>query len=239
MSVAEQMTLGSVGSAGMEEQEFVYRPIPALVPVSMAFVFISLIAAMWDVLLVIPLVGVLVAAFAWRQVRRSQGTLSGGWLAATSLMLQLAMLTGFGALHVYCYATEVPEGFERIRFKTDISKKGFTTVDGQVGIHPDVQKLTDKKVMIKGYMYPTKQMTNIKSFVLCVDNGDCCFGGQPKPSDMILVKMQDDKTVNFYDNKVMVAVSGVFRVQPEVDETGLQPVYQLEGEFFGKAKTLH
>jgi hypothetical protein len=56
---------------------------------------------------------------------------------------------------------------------------------------------------------------------------------------MILVKMNGDKTVDFHDNKVMVAVSGIFKAEPTVDETGLHPVYQLEGEVFSKAKTLY
>ncbi|MEK6257939.1 MAG: DUF4190 domain-containing protein [Planctomycetota bacterium] len=239
MSVAEQMTLDSRGSMALEDEEFLYRPIPSLVPVSMAFVLISLVASIWDVLLIVPLIGATLAVMALRQIRHSQGTLSGSLLATASLSLQVAMFVGFAAMHAYSYATEVPPGYERINFTNDISKKGFTNQNGLLGIHPDVQKLVGQKVMIKGYMYPTKQMTGIKSFVLCRDNGDCCFGGQPKTTDMILVKMNGDKTVDFHDNKVMVSVSGVFKAEPTVDETGLQPVYQLEGEFFGKAKTLY
>jgi hypothetical protein len=239
MSAAEQMTLDSRNAASFEGDEFLYRPIPSLIPVSLAFVLISLVAGVWDVLLIIPFVGGTLAVMSLRQIRRSGGTLSGGWLACTSLSLQAIMFAGFAAMHAYSYATEVPDGYERVNFTSDISKKGFSNQYGRLGIHPDVQQLVGKKVMIKGYMYPTKQMRGLKSFVLCRDNGDCCFGGQPKPTDMILVKMTGDKTVDFHDNKVMVAVSGIFKAEPTVDETGLQPVYQLEGEFFGKAKTLY
>lgn len=239
MSVAEQMALDSRDSTAFEGEEFLYRPIPSLVPVSMAFVLISLVASIWDVLLIVPFIGATLALMSLRQIRHSEGTLSGSWLACASLTLQVAMFVGFAAMHAYSYATEVPPGYERINFTSDISKKGFSNQNGLLGIHPDVQKLVGQKVMIKGYMYPTKQMRGIKSFVLCRDNGDCCFGGQPKTTDMILVKMNGDKTVDFHDNKVMVSVSGVFKAEPTVDETGLQPVYQLEGEFFGKAKTLY
>lgn len=239
MSAADQMTLDAPRNIAPDDQEFLYRPIPALVPVSMAFVVISLVASIWDVLLIVPLAGVIVSVIAWRQVRQSQGSLSGGRLACVTLVSQALMFVGFAAMHVHSYATEVPQGYARTNFTTDISKKGFSTENGMLGIHPDVQKLVGEKVMIKGYMYPTKQMTGIKSFVLCRDNGDCCFGGQPKTTDMILVKMNGDKTVNFHDNKVMVAVSGIFKAEPTVDETGLRPVYQLDCEFFGKAKTLH
>ena len=239
MSVAEQMTLDSRDSTTPEREEFLYRPIPSLIPVSMAFIVISLVASIWDVLLVVPLIGATLAVMSLRQIRQSGGTLSGGVLACVSLSLQVAMFVGFAAMHAYSYATEVPPGYERINFTSDISKKGFSDQNGLRGIHPDVQKLVGQKVMIKGYMYPTKQMRGIKSFVLCRDNGDCCFGGQPKTTDMILVKMTGDKTVDFHDNKVMVSVSGIFKAEPTIDETGLQPVYQLDAEFFGKAKTLY
>ncbi len=241
MSATEEMTLDSQGSTVFAggEGEFLYRPIPSLVPISMAFVVISLVASIWDVLLIVPLVGATLAVMAWRQIRQSQGTLSGSGLACASLSLQAIMFAAFAAMHAYSYATEVPAGYERINFTGDISKKGFSIQNGQPGIHPDVQKLVGQKVMIKGYMYPTKQAKGIKSFVLCRDNGDCCFGGQPKTTDMILVKMNGDKTAEFHDNKVMVSVSGVFLAEPTVDETGLQPVYQLECEFFGRAKTLY
>ena len=239
MSAVEQMTLDSRSSTVFEGEEFLYRPIPSLVPVSMAFVFISLVAGIWDVLLIVPIVGASLACIAWRQIRRSQGMLSGGWLACMSLILQVAMLAGFAAMHAHTFATEVPPGYERINFTSDISKKGFRIENGLLGIHPDVQKLVGQKVMIKGYMYPQKQEKGLKSFVLCRDNGDCCFGGQPKVTDMILIKMNGDKSAQFHDNKVMVSVSGIFKAEPTVDETGLRPVYQLECEFFGKAKTLY
>ena len=235
MSVVEQMTLDSRSSTRFEGDEFLYRPIPSLVPVSMAFVFISLISGIWDVLLIVPVVGASLAFMAWRQIRRSQGTLSGGWLACASLTLQVAMFVGFAAMHAHTFATEVPPGYERINFTNDISKKGFSNQNGQLGIHPDVQELVGQKVMIKGYMYPTKRMEGLTSFVLCRDNGVCCFGGQPNTADMILIHMKGEQSARFQTG--LVAVAGVFRAEPTVDETGLQPVYQLECEFFGPAKT--
>jgi hypothetical protein len=235
MSVVEQEKLNSPALADFEGQDFVYRPIPVLVPISLAFIFLSLVAAMLVELLVVPAMGAVLAFLAVRQIRASRGNLSGGRLALASAVIQLTMLAGFGTLHAYSIATEVPPGFERVSFTADISKKGFSNQNGMTGIHPDVQKLVDKKVMIKGYMYPTKTSEGLKSFVLCRDNGDCCFGGQPKTTDMILVHMTGENTARFRTG--LVSVAGTFKAEPTVDETGLRPVYQLECEFFGPAKT--
>lgn len=235
MSVVEEPPVNSLADRPYEGQEFLYRPVPLLVPISMGFVFLSLVAAMMAELLVIPLVGATLALIALRQIRSSAGNLTGGWLALASLIAQVAMISGFAAMHVHSFATEVPPGYERVSFTADIAKKGFTNQGGLLGIHPDVQKLVNQKVMIKGYMYPTKTMDGLTSFVLCRDSGECCFGGQPKTTDMILVHMKSDNLARFRPG--LVAVSGVFHAEPTVDETGLQPVYQLDCDFFGPAKT--
>lgn len=233
MSLAEQSP--SPMTLPLDEgREFTYRPIPLLVPISLGFVFLSIMAALTAELLVIPLVGATLAIIARRQIRQSEGQLSGDWLALASLVLQIAIGVVFAAMHSYSYATELPPGFERVNFTMQISKKGFTNEGGRLGIHPDVQKLVDQKVMIKGYMYPQKTSDGLTTFVLCKDSGDCCFGGQPKPTDMILVNMKGD-AAQFRTG--LVAVAGVFRASPTVDESGLQPVYQLDCEHFGAAKT--
>jgi hypothetical protein len=231
MSVVEESTLNSMVDRTYEGQEFLYRPIPLLVPISLGFVFLSLVASLMAELIVVPVVGATIGLIALRQIRKSQGSLSGGGLAAFSITTQVAMAVAFASMHVYSYATEVPPGYERVSFLTDISKKGFSTEGGVPGIHPDVQKLVNQKVMVKGYMYPEKTMDLQKSFVLCRDNGDCCFGGQPKPNDMIQVRMKPGNTARYRTG--LVAVAGVFRADPDADGS----VYQLDCDIFGPAKS--
>lgn len=235
MSVVQDAPVSSASEGVYDGQDFSYAPIPVLVPISLGFVFLSFLAAMMPELLLVPLVGSTIAILGIRQIRKSAGNLSGAWIAWTSLSIQAALAVSFGAMHVYGYLTELPPGYERVNFTADISKKGFSNEGGLVGIHPDVKKLESQKVMIKGYMYPTKTTDGLKSFVLCRDNGVCCFGGQPQTTDMILIQMKGENSARFRQG--MVAVAGVFRVAPAVDETGLQPVYQLECDYFGPAKT--
>ncbi len=219
---------------GMEE--FSYRPVPPLVAVSMAFTCLSLLAVLSDLLLIVPLIGIVLAFIAYYQISRSQGDLSGGGLAVSSLVLMLAMFIAFGAMHLHSYATEVPEGYSRINFTSDISQKGFTSEGGQAGIHPDVAKLAGKPIYLKGYMYPFRETHGLKSFVLCRDAGECCFGGQPKPTDMILVNMTEGALADYHD-KQLVGVAGTLKVEPTYDASGLNPVYQLDCKYFAPAKT--
>lgn len=216
--------------------EFAYRPVPPLVAVSLAFCFLSLLAMVSDLLLVVPLLGVVLSFLAYYQISRSRGNLSGGGISIFSIVVMMLMFIGFGAMHLHSYATEVPDGFERVNFTKDISQKGFETVGGQLGVHPDVAKLADKPIYLKGYMYPFRETHGLKSFVLCKDSGECCFGGQPKPTDMILVNMIGSAKADYYDKR-LVGVAGILRVDPKHDESGLQPIYQMDCKFFEPAKT--
>lgn len=236
MSMVREMSTEPLNSSEFAKDEFQYRPMPPLVAVGMAFVCLSMLAGLSDLLLVVPLLGVLISFIAYYQISRSQGELGGGPLALTSLVLMLVMFIAFSALHLHSYATEVPEGYARVNFNADISQKGFEVSGGALGVHPDVAKLSDKPIYLKGYMYPFRETHGLKSFVLCKDSGECCFGGQPKPTDMILIHMTDGKTVDFHE-KMLVGVAGTLRIEPTFDESGLRPIYQLDCQFFAPAKT--
>lgn len=215
--------------------EFNYRPMPPLVPISAGFVFLSPLAFVWDTMTVIPLIGAVLGLIAWRKIRSSAGEYSGGKLAGFCAVILLTTTVAAAGFHTYNFATELPEGYQRVSFPNDISNKGFVTVDGQTKVHPDVEQLAGKPVFLKGFMYPTKQTQGLKSFLLCKDSGDCCFGGQPKQSDMIFVEMQDGQTADFRTG--LVAVAGLFEARPTLDETGLNPVYKIDAKMFGPAKT--
>ena len=236
MSMAREMTSEPLNSMDFPQEEFHYRPMPPLVAVSMAFVCLSMLAGLSDLLLIVPLVGILLAFIAYYQISRSQGELSGGGMALSSLVMMLLMFIAFSALHLHSYATEVPEGFARVNFNHDISQKGFDVSGGNLGIHTDVAKLADKPIYLKGYMYPYRETQGLTTFVLCKDSGECCFGGQPKPTDMILINMKGGKTVNYHD-KMLIGVAGTFRIEPTYDESGLRPIYQLDCQYFAPAKT--
>ncbi len=219
----------------LSDNTFNYRPLPPLVPASAAFILLSITAFTWDLLVVVPVIGSVLALIAYRQVARSDGAYGGLGLAKFCVVtLPLMTLAAIG-LHGYSYATEVPEGFRRVSFATDIADKGFVNDQGQMSIHPDVEKLTVAPVFLKGYMYPTRDTENLKSFVLCKDSGDCCFGGQPKMTDMVYIEMDGEKTVDFRTG--LVSVAGNFKASPTLDPTGLNPVYKLECQYFSGAKT--
>lgn len=238
MSATQVMGSGADGkTAAWSEHaaDFEYRPMPALVSVIGAFAFFSLTAFIMDWLLLVPVVGLLLSAMALWQIRNSRGAYGGQlatWLLAGVLFLEL---TGATALYAYSFATEVPEGFQRVSFANDISKFELKTVDGELKIPEPVQQLHEQPVFLKGYMYPESDKFGRRRFVLCKDMGECCFGGNPKSTDMIVVEMDKHRTVDIKTG--MVSVAGVFRTNADVGAAGLYPVYKLNCSFFSTAQT--
>jgi hypothetical protein len=218
-------------------QDFDYRPVPALVSVCGAFAFFSLTAFILDWLLLVPVVGLILAAAALWQIRRSRGAYGGQGLAWALVGVMSAELTGAAALFAYSFATEVPEGFRRVSFANDISKYELKTVDGKLQIPEPVRQLDGQPIFLKGYMYPTRETVGLQRFVLCKDMGECCFGGNPKPTDMIVVEMEKSRFVDHRNG--LVAVAGIFRTHADVGAAGLNPVYKLEASFFSAAKTAY
>jgi hypothetical protein len=71
-------------------------------------------------------------------------------------------------------------------------------------------ELDGKRVFLKGYMFPTDGRP-VSEFTLCRDSGECCFGGQPSPWDMVRVVMKDPPRAQHTTWRRKVA--GVFKVR--------------------------
>jgi hypothetical protein len=152
----------------------------------------------------LPALAVGLGIRAWWTIRSYPLEYTGSSIAFSAIVVALlAMLSGW-SLMAYEYATEVPEGFLRIQY-SDLK------IDPETGELPEsLLALDGQRVFIKGYMYPGTKTHGIEQFVLCRDNGDCCFGGQPPLTDMIQVTLQDTQRINY--NIWQQKVWGTFRI---------------------------
>ncbi len=76
---------------------------------------------------------------------------------------------------------------------------------------PAIEKLTNSKVRIRGYILPSFQQSGLTQFVLVRDNMQCCFGPGAALFDCIVVKMNEGKSTDFTTRPV--AVEGVFSIE--------------------------
>jgi hypothetical protein len=216
--------------------EFAYKPIPPLAPVSLLLGICALAGLLSVLGLIFGLFGFALGWVCLRQIKLADGGLGGLKLARSGVFLSAALFASGLGLHVYWYLTELPEGYQRVNFSQDISRKGFVIEDNRPRMHPDVQALDGQKLFVKGYMYPIGEEQGLTDFILCRDNGQCCFGGQPKLTDMIKVKME--KGTATY-SAGMVSVAGVFRLRDLSRAGNLEPAYELDAAHFGPAKTTY
>ncbi|HEY2881159.1 MAG TPA: DUF3299 domain-containing protein [Pirellulales bacterium] len=96
-------------------------------------------------------------------------------------------------------------------------------------ITPAIEKLTNKKIRVRGYIYPSFQQTGITDFVLVRDNLQCCFGPSAALYDCIVVKMDAGKTIDFTTRPI--AVEGVFSIDvlKGADDRALA-IYHLQAQ---------
>ena len=90
-----------------------------------------------------------------------------------------------------------------------------------------LKELDGTRIRIRGFMMPTLEATGLKAFTMARDNGICCFVRQPKIYDIIEVVMADGISSDYIDGKPF-DVEGVFRIQPEADETEIYRLYRIE-----------
>jgi hypothetical protein len=154
----------------------------------------------------IPLLGLLLGIRGWRQVRARPAELAGLRAAQLGVIFCALFLVGGWGYLAYDYATEVPPGYERISYSL------LRPPAGQEQAVPTAQAtdLHGKKVFLKGYIYPQSGEKYLR-FLLCRDNGDCCFGGTPPPGDTVLVSIEGDKPIHY--SPYLRKVAGKFRVE--------------------------
>jgi hypothetical protein len=172
-------------------------------------------------LIILPLVGLVLGFLGLRSIKRYPEEFSGWRLAMAGLALSGATLLSAPAYHAYIYLTEVPEGYERVRFSDLMSSKGQPDIPTAAAI-----ELHGQQVFVKGYVHPSSMDTAMsKKFVIVPDLGTCCFGGQPPLTHMIEVTLSGDKYAHRNFRKKSLA--GTFLVNPH-----LKPIEGLTGVYY-------
>jgi len=177
-------------SSVAEAVEFPYRAMSSTAIASVVFAVIAVLFGFffWPAL-GLSLIGVAVGVFGYRQIVRYPEEFDGGRIAVIGIVMNLLILAGGASLHTYIYLTEVPDGYTRIQF--------YELQQANEGPDMPTEKaleINGEAVFLKGYIHPSSGSGLLKRFILVPDLGTCCFGGQPKSSDMIEVTLRGGQT---------------------------------------------
>ena len=208
-----------------------YEPYRAISKAAVGSVILAIISTLglldpFPVILVLALIGFALGVIGYRSVCRYPLELIGKTPAVLGAVFSAILLVVGVSKHSYEYATEVPEGYQRISF----AELQPAREHPELPVSPESLKLNGQKVFVKGYVYPGEQRKNIKRFILVPDMGTCCFGGQPKLTDMIEVTLADPMRVDWSTRKCKLG--GILRVQLNVQpvEHVNAVIYQLEAD---------
>ncbi len=219
---------------GAEFDEFDYTPVSPWGPVALVLGIASLTGLTNSVFgLCIAFVGVVLGIAALLKIRANAPAVKGMGFAAVGLTLSVLCLSLGSVKLVHAYENECPEGYLRVNFPNEISKHEFAYYGGKRRLAPAVAPLIGQKVFLKGFMWQTQRDTGLSEFVFLKDNGECCFGGEPKPFDMMVVNMIDEQTTDAYGG--MIAVSGVLNANVNAKEG--EPVYTVDATIVEEAQT--
>lgn len=204
-----------------------YRSLNTWAVISAVAGVLSLTGLLSWWLLAIPVVGMVAGFIAMRQIRALPDQYTGELVALSGTLISGLLMIAGAAWLTYSYVTEVPPDHVRMTYD-DLQP---SAEDAEI-VPAAARELDGKKVFIKGYVYQPKggQTEGLKHFVLVRDRKQCCFGGNPKVTDMIQVKLKGKLEAEF--NMQPRALAGIFHVRPSRGMDGLgDAIYQLEADY--------
>lgn len=203
-----------------------YRSMSTAAVLSFALGMLSVgaLVDLWAIKIV-PVLGIIAGVTALGRIRRAPNDLTGRKPAFIGIAASALFLVCGSGLSWYGYATEVPAGHERMRYD-DLKPTAARPNDPPAS----AIALNGKQVFIKGYMFPTPHDKGVTKFVLCRDNGDCCFGGNPPKSDAIYVHLKEPLDTEFTTR--LRHVAGTFQVAAaHATDGNLDVLYRIEADY--------
>jgi len=167
------------------------------------------LAALLDLRLTpLSLIAVVLGFFGVLMIRRHPDELTGirwAWLA--TVLGPLTLVGSFVGDQVRL-RMEIPPGYAYIGwYDLEPDERNSLAI-----VSERAKELVGQKVYLRGYVYPSATKTNLKQFILVRDSGTCCFGGQPKATDMIIVNFSNDLRVNY--SLWPRGLGGTFQIKP-------------------------
>ena len=194
--------------SGFSESYYGYRSFGGVTIAAAVLALLSPLGFIDWWLLVVPVLAAVLGLVGWRDILARPDVLTGKLLAIGSMVVGGLLFAGGFWYQATVYARELPPGFERLNYAA------LQPGEGEPAnlIPESAVKMHDRDVLLKGYMYPGKQQRGIRQFLLVRDQGDCCFGGNPKITDRVLVQMADKQTIEYTPR--LRKIAGRFSIRP-------------------------
>ncbi len=205
MNAVDLAKEGSLKQQDIHDEQ--YRSISKAAVVSVVFAILGLVSMLAPMFCIIPFLGLCFGLLGLANLKRYPNELIGRRAATIGTIVNLVLLVGSISVHSYIYATEVPDGYQRISFyqlrPNDRTPLPFAE---------SAEEFNGKKVFLKGNVRPSARKNNLKEFILVGDFSSCCFGGNPKITDIVSINIETDQTVDY--SLRLRRITGEFRLNP-------------------------
>ena len=211
-----------------------YRSLTAESVGSLILGFLSALTFVSMLFVIFPIMGIVLGVAAIRKILRATKELEGLGIASAGVAISTVLAIAGTTYQVYVTQYEVPGGYVVLNFSDLV-------VDHKTGRIPnDILRLTphlDEQgnenpglpVFIEGYMFPTRQTTELRSFMLVPSIGQGQFGALTRdPSQMVDVTLLGDQRVSY--RSTLVKVGGTLIVNP--DRASGETPYSLRAHIF-------
>jgi len=185
-----------------------YRAIGGTTIVSCLLAIVSPLSFVDWWLVVVPIMSIVLGLIAWCEIKRRSDELTGKPLALAAILFSSLAFVGSLTFLSIVYAAELPQGFQRLDYTMLQPLDG----DPPTAVPDTAYAMDGTSVLLKGYIYPGSKQHGIVQFLLVRDQGDCCFGGNPKITDRVLVQMRDTQGIEFSPR--LTKIAGRFSVRP-------------------------
>jgi hypothetical protein len=208
--------------------EFQYRTISKSTIACVGLTVLGLAAFIGQAFVLLPVLSIGFGIVALMEIKKYPEELAGKVPTQIALLASLLILISSVSLHTYVYLTEVPDGYTRMAF-SDLRPNPRTPKP----FSEKSETLDGKKVFLKGYTRPSDRKYNLKDFILVGDWGDCCFGGNPKITEVVAINIKSDDRVDY--SLATRKIGGVFKLNrstKRVDEKDIPQVfYTIEADY--------
>ena len=224
-SMQDKLALSNQDSA---DNEFAYRSISKAAVASIIFAVLgALTSFLASHFVILPALAVAFGLIAVLSFRKYPDELTGQLAAKTGIGLGLVFLVAATAYHAYVFNTEVPDGYRRISYG-DLRPNKRT----KLPFSEKAREFDGTKVFLKGYVRPSTKRRKLKNFILVGDFGDCCFGGNPKMTEVVAIRILGDETIDH--GYSLRKIGGTFRLNERSKRTSDDEVplvyYEIEAD---------
>jgi hypothetical protein len=209
-----------------------YRSLTAESVGSLVLGFLSILTFVSAIFVIFPIMGIVLGVIAIRKILRASQELGGLGISSAGVALSFVLAIAGVSYQLYADYYGTPLGYTVITF-ADLATDPKTgrIPDSVLVLTPHIDEQGNENfgqpIFIEGYMFPTRQMTEITSFMLVPSVEQNKFGAATRnPTEMIDVSLRGDLKVPYRTSPVRVGGTLIVNQNPAPGETP----YRIEAD---------